>query len=222
MNEHQKIVFVNKINMNRDQSALQMISHGTGIPSKILSYGWEWIEVLRFTEGIWWRWNLHHEAFPNTYHRNAAVTDPLLETLFSSFISLWFLHLWTAGMSVLYSQLPRTTTSRDVLGKQQGEWQGAHSNVTNVPVAFRRKVTLQEMEVHLTFTQWPSHPTVPFTATFFSGQECKFIQWWSLQQMLEHQRGFVWGTDLSLFHPWTNLKTNTQSHAQIWYLSLNC
>lgn len=47
MNEHQKIVFVNKINMNRDQSALQMISHVTGIPSKILSYGWARIEVLR-------------------------------------------------------------------------------------------------------------------------------------------------------------------------------
>lgn len=75
----------------------------------------------RFTEGIWWRWNLHHEAFPNTYHRDAAVTDPLLETLFSSFISLWFVHLWTAGISFLCSQLPKTTTSRDVLGKQQGE-----------------------------------------------------------------------------------------------------
>lgn len=43
MNEQQKIVFVNKINMNRDQSALQMISHVTGIPSKILSYSWEQI-----------------------------------------------------------------------------------------------------------------------------------------------------------------------------------
>lgn len=47
MNEHQKIVFVNKINMNRDQSALQMISHVIGIPSKILSYGWGRIEVRR-------------------------------------------------------------------------------------------------------------------------------------------------------------------------------
>lgn len=52
MNEYQKIIFVNKINMNRDQSALQIISHVTDIPSKILSYGWEWIQVLRFTEGI--------------------------------------------------------------------------------------------------------------------------------------------------------------------------
>lgn len=47
MNEHQKIVFVNKINMNRDQSALQIISHVIGISSKILSYGWERTEVLR-------------------------------------------------------------------------------------------------------------------------------------------------------------------------------
>lgn len=75
----------------------------------------------RFPKGIWWRWNLHHEAFPSTCHRDTAVTDPLLETLFSSSISLWFLHLWTAGKSSLYSQLPKAATSRDVLGKQQGE-----------------------------------------------------------------------------------------------------
>lgn len=39
MNEHQKIVFVNKINLNRDQNALQIVSHITGILSEILSYG---------------------------------------------------------------------------------------------------------------------------------------------------------------------------------------
>lgn len=98
MNEHQKIVFVNKINMNRDQSALQIISHVIGILSKILSPMAENKSKFsdEFTEGIGWRWNLHHEAFPNTCHSDTAVTEPLLEALFSSFISLWFLLLlWT-------------------------------------------------------------------------------------------------------------------------------
>jgi len=39
MNEHQKIVFVNKISLNRDQNALQIISRVTGILSEIPSYG---------------------------------------------------------------------------------------------------------------------------------------------------------------------------------------
>lgn len=36
------------------------------------------------------------------------------------------------------------------------------------PCHFPTKVILQEMDLHLTFTQGASHPTVPFTATFSS------------------------------------------------------
>lgn len=82
MNEHQKIVFVNKINMNKDQSALQMISHGTGIPSKILSYGWEWIEVLRFTEGIWWDGICTMKHFPTPITGLTLCWKPFFPVLF--------------------------------------------------------------------------------------------------------------------------------------------
>lgn len=128
------------------------------------------------------------------------------------------------------------------------ERQGAHSNVTDVPVTFWRKAILQKWNctwhlhsephtpqchllLHFPHTHPHSHrkltgirgPTAqPPTGVSVPGQECKFIQCWSLQQMLEHQSGFVWGIDLSLLHPWTNLKTSTQSHIQTWRLFLNC
>lgn len=69
------------------------------------------------------------------------------------------------------------------------------------------------MEVHLTFTQWPSHPTVPLTATFFSGQE------WSSYNDGHSSR--CWNTRVALFGALI-LKTNTQSQTQIQHLSLNC
>lgn len=116
------------------------------------------------------------------------------------------------------------------------------------PCHLLKKSHSSEMELHLTFTQRTSHPTVPFTATFSShtssqpseahrdqGSHCPATHrcqcsWAGMQvhTMLitpadaEHQSGFVWGIDLSLLHPWTNLKTSTQSHIQTWRLFLNC
>lgn len=166
----------------------------------------------RFPEGIWWRWNLHHEAFPSTCHRTQLWLTLFWKPFFPALFPCDSYICEQQASPPFTLNFPRQPPVEMYWANNRVRVASAHSNVTNVPVTLWRKVTLQEMQVHLTFTQWPSHPTVPFTAAFSSGQECKFIQCWSLQQMLEHQSGF--GALI--------LKTNTQSQTQIQHLSLNC
>lgn len=182
-----------------------------------------------------------------TCHSDTAVSEPLLKTLFSSFIFLWFLILlWTqanfpftlncpiqppiemhwanSGVRVARCSQQCHLCPCHFLKKSYSSGNGKAPDIYTANPTPHSAIYYYIFLTHIltgTGSSQGSESHCPATQRC-PGQECKSIQWWSFQQMLEHQSGFVWGIDLSLFQPWTNLNTNSQSHALIRCLSPNC
>lgn len=88
----------------------------------------------RCTEGTGWRWNLHHDEFPNTCHSDAAVTELFWKPFFPASFPYDSYFSYEQQVSFPFTlNCPRQPPVEMHWATTGWEWQGAHSNVTNVP-----------------------------------------------------------------------------------------
>lgn len=167
----------------------------------------------RFPEGIWWSWNLHHEAFPSTCHRT----------------QLWLTLFWKPFFPALFpcdsyiceqqASLPFTL---NFPRQPPVEMYWANNRVRVARCSQQRHQCPCHSEEKSLFRKckctWHLHSD-PHTPQCHS--LLHFILGRNASSYNAGHSSRCWNTRVALFGALI-LKTNTQSQTQIQHLSLNC